>query len=293
MTIYNLGSINIDYIYTLPHLVKPGETLASNSFLATLGGKGANQSIAISKAGGNVKHAGLINGNDKIWLSQLEKSKVNTENILFSEKPTGHAIIAVDEKSGDNQIILYPSCNNLISKKQINKFLKSAQKGDWALTQNETNLTEYFLKLASKMEMFICYSAAPFVPSKTIELLPIVDLLILNEIELEELLNFKKTSIKNLGVPNIIVTMGDKGVKYIGRDVTFFVLGEKVNAIDTTGAGDTFLGYFLANFDKTKNIKEAIEIANLAASIQVTRKGTSKAIPNYEEVLKKWRNNIK
>ena len=122
MTIYNLGSINIDYFYKLPHLVKRGETLSSKLFYSTLGGKGANQSIAISRAGGEVLHGGLINEKDKEFLTIMEKSKVDTKHVLFSKEPTGHAIVAVDETNGDNQIILCPSCNNKITKVVFKRF---------------------------------------------------------------------------------------------------------------------------------------------------------------------------
>ena len=292
MTIYNLGSINIDYFYKLPHLVKPGETLSSKLFYSTLGGKGANQSIAISRAGGEVFHGGLINEKDKEFLKIMKKSKVDTRYVLFSKEPTGHAIVAIDETNGDNQIILYPSCNNKITKTHVHTFLKNTKNGDWALSQNETNMTEYFFKKASERGLFICYSAAPFIASQTIKLLTLVDLLILNEMEMQELIKEAKTDVKNLSVPHIIITMGKKGVKYFGKNEEIYVPGKKVDVFDTTGAGDTFLGYFLAFFDKTKNIQSSLDIANSAASIQVTRNGASIAIPNLKEVLN-WKINIK
>ena len=292
MTIYNLGSINIDYFYKLPYLVKRGETLSSKSFFSTLGGKGANQSIAISRAGGEIFHCGLINEKDKEFLTIMKKSKVDINHILFSMEPTGHAIIAIDETNGDNQIILYPSCNYKITKTHVNTFLKNTKNGDWALSQNETNMTEYFFKKASEKGLSICYSAAPFIPSQTIKLLKLVDLLILNEIEMQELLKEAKTDVKNLDVPHIVITMGKKGAKYFGKNEEIFVSGNKVNAFDTTGAGDTFLGYFLALFDRTKNIKSSLDIANIVASIQVTRNGASIAIPNLKEVLN-WKKNTK
>ena len=100
--------------------------------------------------------------------------------------------------------------------------------------------------------MFICYSAAPFIASQTTKLLTLVDLLILNEIEMQELIKESKTDVKNLGVPHIIITMGKKGVKYFGKNEEFYVPGKKVDVFDTTGAGDTFLGYFLALLTKQK-----------------------------------------
>ncbi|MEK9860993.1 MAG: PfkB family carbohydrate kinase, partial [Alphaproteobacteria bacterium] len=114
MTIVNLGSINIDHIYTMPHLVTPGETLAATSFQSALGGKGANQSIAIARAGGTVFHGGMINRKDEGWLKPMIDAGVDVAMVAHGDLPTGHAIVAVDDTTGENQIILSPSSNNAV-----------------------------------------------------------------------------------------------------------------------------------------------------------------------------------
>lgn len=143
MAIFNLGSINIDHIYTMPHLVEPGETLAASSYEAALGAK-ANQSIAIARAGGAVFHAGMINTRDERWLAPMMEAGVNIDHVILGEVPSGHAIVAVDEGSAENQIILAPLSNASLPEKLIADFLGNAGEGGWALTQNETNLAAPF-----------------------------------------------------------------------------------------------------------------------------------------------------
>ena len=174
MTIYNLGSINIDHIYTLPHLVRAGETLVATDMQSALGGKGANQSIAIARAGGQVRHGGMINQADASWLKEMTDAGVETSFILYGDMPTGHAIVAVDAKTAENQIILSPSCNANIPDDLVATLLNDATAGDWALAQNETNKTADFLKAAKAKGMKICYSAAPFIADITADLLPLV-----------------------------------------------------------------------------------------------------------------------
>ena len=183
MAVFNLGSLNIDYIYTLPHLLVAGETLSATDVEAALGGKGANQSLAIARAGGSISHAGQIHKDDEAWLSQLADEGVILTHVKRANVATGHAIVMVDALSGENQIVLSPGANDQLPLDMIAPFLASALPQDWALSQNETNLTTSFLTAAKNKGMKICYSAAPFVAEITASLLPLVDLLIVNHIE--------------------------------------------------------------------------------------------------------------
>ena len=283
MTIYNLGSINIDHIYTLPHLVRAGETLAATDMQSALGGKGANQSIAIARAGGQVCHGGMINQGDVSWLKEMIDAGVETSFIIHSDLPTGHAIVAVDGKTAENQIILSPSCNANIHDDLVTTLLGNATSDDWALAQNETNKTAYFLKAAKAKGMKICYSAAPFIADITADLLPLVDLLIVNEGEYQDL----KSHIGHgdFGLDHLIITKGGDGAFYQGVEGEFEIAAHQVDAVDTTGAGDTYLGYVLAGLDQSMGVKAAMEMASTAAAIQVTRFGASAAIPKKSEVL--------
>lgn len=285
MTIFNLGSINIDYIYTLPHLVTAGETLAATSFQAALGGKGANQSIALARAGADVRHAGQIHKGDDNWLAAMRESGVDCRHILTGDIPTGHAIVAVDTQTGENQIILSPCSNQALTDDMMTPFLAEARPGDWALAQNETNLTEPFLHKAKQEGLRICYSAAPFVADITAGLLPLVDLLVVNHIEAEALEAFTGSPLTALDIAHVIVTRGADGATYKGQQgAAFDVPAPKVKAVDTTGAGDTYLGYVLAGLDEGLPVRSAMQVAAKASAIQVTRQGASAAIPSRDEV---------
>ena len=216
MSIFNLGSINIDYIYTLPRLLAAGETLASTSFSAALGGKGANQSIALARAGADVRHAGQLHEADTAWLGGLREAGVDCSHILAADISSGHAVVAVDEQTAENQIILSPGSNQALPSELIAPFLASAQPGDWALAQNEVNLTEAFLRAAKQKNLHICYSAAPFAADITAGLLPIVDLLIVNHLEADALTSFTGKPIDRHGIRHVIITQGAKGASYRG-----------------------------------------------------------------------------
>ena len=284
MTIFNLGSINIDYIYRLPHLVRAGETLGATHFEAGLGGKGANQSIAIARGGGRVRHGGMLHRHDEAWLAPMVEAGVDVGAVILGDVPSGHAIVAVDA-AGENQIILAPLSNGALPDAMIAPFLTDAAAGDWALAQNETNLTADFLTKAKTRGMQICYSAAPFVAEVVAELLPLVDLLIINAIEAEALTRAIGKPPENLAIPHLIITRGGAGADYFGKDGTrLHTPAIPAEVVDTTGAGDTYLGYVLAGLDNGAEIAEAMRLAAAAASIQVSRLGASAAIPTLNEV---------
>ena len=284
MTIFNLGSINLDYFYRLPHLVSAGETLAANDFNIALGGKGANQSVALAKAGADVFHIGAFGQKDAIYLQEMQNAGVNLDFVALLDMPSGHAIIMVDDKTGENQIILSPSANYNIEQKQIKKALQKATSSDWALAQNETCLVEPFLSLAKQQGLKICYSAAPFVAEQTAGLLPLTDLLIVNEGEAAALSDYIEKDITTLGLPHLIITLGSKGARYRGEQGCFSVAPFKVTAIDTTGAGDTFLGFVLASLSDGQTMQQAMRYASAAAALQITRQGALPAIPSWAEV---------
>lgn len=285
MAVFNLGSLNIDYIYTLPHLLAAGETLSATDVEAALGGKGANQSLAIARAGGSISHAGQIHKADEAWLSQLADEGVMLTHVIRSDMATGHAIVMVDGLSGENQIVLSPGANDQLPVDMIAPFLAPARNQDWALSQNETNLTTSFLTAAKNKGMKICYSAAPFVAEITASLLPLVDLLIVNHIEAAALTAHQGCTADALGVPHLIITSGAKGADYCGDEGSFHVPAPRVEPVDTTGAGDTYLGYVLAGIDSGQSMQEAMQDAAQAAALQVTRHGASAAIPRRDELV--------
>ena len=285
MTVYNLGSINADVFYTLPHLVGPGETLAASSLYEGLGGKGANMSVAVARAGSVVHHIGAV-GADGAWaIERLADYGVGTSFIQAVDDKTGHAIIMVDD-NGENAIVIYSGANLRVSDANIAQALGQAKAGDIFITQNETNAQALAAKSAKDAGLRVVYAAAPFDASAATAVLPYLDLLILNQIEAEQLERATGMPAHELPIADVIVTLGSSGCLWhdnsAGTETKF--AAQKVTPIDTTGAGDTFTGFVLAALDQGKSMVETIDLGTKAAAIMVTRKGTADVIPTLAEV---------
>lgn len=287
MAIWNLGSINIDYAYAVPHIPAPGETLAATSRQTGLGGKGANMSMAIARAGCPCYHIGAI-GTDGLWTrDRLAEAGVDTRFIQALDAPTGHAIVNVSA-DGENAITLLPGPNHLIPDDLILGALDLAQPGDWLLMQNETNNQSLAARTARAQGLRIAYAAAPFDVDATQQLLPQTDLLILNEIEMQQLHQATGQTPATLGVETVIVTMGAKGAMLFTRAQEYEPRefpALPVTPVDTTGAGDTFTGYLLAALDQGRSLDEAMQTASRAGALMVTRLGTADVIPTLQQVL--------
>jgi len=283
--IYNLGSINIDHIYRVQHFPAPGETLLSDSYSKGLGGKGANQSVAIARAGGKVSHIGAI-GEDAHWAKKaLARAGADVTSVAVLQSPTGHAIINVD-KSGENCIVLYDGANVLLGEGQISAALASANAGDWLLLQNEVSNGPFAAKLAQAKGLKVAFVAAPFDAAKVQAMLPHVDLLSVNEGEAAMVSAVLGVSEDEFPVEKLLVTRGAGGITYRDGANRFTQPVFPVTPVDTTGAGDTFTGYFMAQIDAGKAPQEALRVAAAAAAIQITKKGTAEAIPLMDEVTR-------
>lgn len=283
MTIFNLGSINADHFYSVPHLPAPGETLAAESFRIGLGGKGANQSIAVAQAGAKVVHIGAV-GHDGDWaIARMREFGVGVDHIARLELPTSHAIINVDSH-GENSIVIFGAANQALQKEDILSALADAKRGDICILQNETNLVSFTARAARALGMTVVYSAAPFDAASAAEVMPDIDLLVVNEVEASQLSASLNVSPDALPVQSLIVTKGSNGAVYRDDQQEFEAPAFKVTPVDTTGAGDTFLGYFVAGLDTGLSDREAMRLASAGAAIQVTRPGTADAIPTREEV---------
>jgi ribokinase len=283
MAIWNLGSINVDHVYALPHIPAPGETLAARTLSTGLGGKGANMSTACARAGGKVAHIGTV-GSEGAWaVDRLRATGVDTAHVAMLDAPTGHAIIAVDE-AAENTIIIYPGANRLLTHAQVDAALAQATPGDWFVTQNETNLQVEAAALARARGLRVAYAAAPFDTDAVQAILPHLDFLILNEIEADQLRDATGEPLDRLGVPDLIVTLGSEGCRWFpqGRPEQSFP-ALRVTPVDTTGAGDAFTGYVLASLDRGLPMPEAIRLATRAAALAVTRPGAADAIPTLAE----------
>ena len=282
MAIYNLGSINADYVYRLPSLVRPGETISAGSLDIGLGGKGANMSVAAARAAARVVHIGCV-GADGDWAVQrLTEYGVDTRHIGRGAH-TGHAIITVDDH-GENAIVIFSGGNGEITSEQIGAALSDAMVGDIFVTQNETVGQVTGVKMARELGLRVCFAAAPFSAEAVQAVLPYLDMLILNEIEAEQLEAALGRGLGDLGVADVIVTLGSRGCRWIGAKGAVEFDAIVVEAVDTTGAGDTFTGYVLAGLDRGMPMEQAIGLATRAAAIMVTRHGTADVIPDLKDI---------
>ncbi|WP_227269182.1 ribokinase [Roseobacter weihaiensis] len=284
MAIYNLGSINADNVYRVPHLVAPGETLAATALTRGLGGKGANMSVAAARAAARVVHIGAV-GSDGRWASdRLMEYGVDTRHIAQVSAPTGHANICVDA-AGENAIVLFAGANHAVDDGMIGAALAEASAGDIFVTQNETNGQPYAAQTAQGLGLRVVYAAAPFDAGAVRTVLPFLDLLVLNEVEAAQLTAETGSNLDEMAVADIVVTMGAKGCRWMSQDagVQDFPALE-VTPVDTTGAGDTFTGYLIAGLDRGMPMAQAIDLATQAAALMVTRVGTADVIPDLKEI---------
>jgi len=284
MKILNFGSINKDFFYSVNDFVKPGETISSIRYNIKIGGKGLNQSVGISKAGRKIYHAGIINKHDTFILDKLKKWNINCENILLSNNSTGHAIIQVDKK-GENSIIIHGGANHDVDIKFIKSVLSKFDSGDILVLQNEINNIKEIIDRAHHKKMKIVFNPAPFNNEILSYDLNKISTLILNQTEGEALSKEKKTDdiLKFLNSKfnntEIILTLGEKGSLYSFKDELVKIKAHKLNTVDTTGAGDTFIGYYVAGIASKMNKKDNLKRASEAAAIATTKLGGAESIP--------------
>ena len=294
--ILNFGSLNIDYVYSVPHFVMPGETLAALERNVFAGGKGLNQSVAAARAGGDVYHAGAIGKDDsKILTDTIAANKINDEFLMRRDGPSGHTFIQVDT-TGQNCILLYGGANQSITCEEIDATLKNFTKGDYLILQNEINNIEYLIKSAASKGMKVCFNVSPFTTQLLTLPLDKCAYLIVNEIEGSSMVNMPEDTdpyilIEKLAAKfpktSFVLTLGVRGsvLKLKERNDVISCKSFKVKAVDTTGAGDTFLGYLIANLAANADPKLALKTTAAASAIAVTRKGAAPSIPLKEEVM--------
>lgn len=291
MKILNFGSLNIDYVYSVEHFVQKGETLSSDMLNVYSGGKGLNQSIALSRAGLPVYHAGMIGEDGTFLENMLKDAGVNTQFLYkSSEVRTGNAIIQND-KNGDNCILLYGGANQAITKDMIDQVLANFEAGDWLVLQNEICEIPYIVEQAHHKGMKIMLNPSPM-NDRIYELcLDYIDVFILNEVEAQGLVGAtddvqKLQSKLKEKFPNaeIVLTLGEKGSMYLGEESVQQEI-YSVETVDTTAAGDTFTGYYLAGRLQEMSVKETLNMAAAASAIAVSKRGAAPSIPTKDEVI--------
>ena len=277
---YNLGSINLDLVYQVPHFPVPGETLMSTDFRRYPGGKGLNQSVAMARAGASVVHIGACGLDADFCLQELIDAGV--ELAVDRTRPvSGQGVIYIDP-TGENQIVLLPAANLEITPQQVSRGLESMGSNDWLVLQNETNLQVEAAKQARALGARVAYSAAPFESHALAEILPFVDVVAMNQGESEQAIQALGSQPEQWGC-QVLITLGGQGAKFFDGQGWYEQSAPKVAPVDTTGAGDTFFGYFIAHLDQA-GPQQALKLATQASALQITRPGAASAIPRLEEL---------
>ncbi|CAB4408316.1 unnamed protein product [Rhizophagus irregularis] len=322
--VLTFGSINIDEFFEVPHIVSSGETITSSKYCQRAGGKGANQSVALAKAGALIWHAGKI-GRDGEWIKKyMNNHGVRVDHIIISEdQPTGRAFIQVSQKTRDNSIVLLPGTNHMISLDEARKIL-SQEFGvnDWVIMQNEIGqIGGEILKLCKEKGLTTVFNPAPLSENIiNVFSFNLVDYLIVNKLEavqlykqisgfssdedisIQDLLSFISIKFKHIG---IIVTLGSEGLYawYRPEQKVFNLPAFKTKVLDTTGAGDTFTGYFVSSIVRSlkqrrtnnsfstilptaEDFLDALKEATVASGLAVSQLGAMESIPSFNDVQK-------
>ncbi len=305
MKILNFGSLNIDYVYRVAHILQPGETLKAGEMEVFPGGKGLNQSIAAARAGAEVYHAGMVGAEDGGFLLDVcRENQVNTDYIRRAEGKSGHTIIQVDDNA-QNSILLYGGGNRKITEDFIGEVLAGFGKGDILVLQNEINLLDVVIDRAYEKGMKIVLNPSPFDEGLDGCDLSKVSVFLVNEIEAgllaggngedgegsgkgcengEDGANLVDKILKKYPEAQAVVTMGAQGAFYGQGSFRHFQRSFPVKAVDTTAAGDTFTGYFVYGLMKGEAIEVIMKRAAMAAAVAVSRKGAVPSIPKRKEI---------
>ncbi|MFT4567142.1 MAG: ribokinase [Saprospiraceae bacterium] len=293
-----IGSTNMDMVVRTPRLPAPGETILGDSFIMNPGGKGANQAVAIARLGGEVTFVSKI-GNDIFGAQSRELFKMENINSDFlmkdDDNPSGVALITVDEK-GENIIVVAPGSNSNLNPEDVRSVFERIAKPDFLVTQLEIPLetVRYALEYAHSNGIRTILNPAP-ANLEISDIFGLVDYITPNKSEAELLSGVKIIDLKSVelaartlqkkGPKNIIITLGEEGAAFLENDHFEIIPGVKVEARDSTAAGDTFNGALVVALSEDKNLAKAIEFACHASAITVTRAGAQSSIPNREELL--------
>ena len=292
MKVLSFGSLNIDYVYQIDHIVSNGETESTSGMRENCGGKGLNQSIALARAGVSVWHAGMVGNEGQLLIDACVKNGVNTDFIRMTKGRSGHTIIQVD-KNGNNSIILFGGANRCMTETFIDEVINNFESGDMIILQNEINLLDVIIDKAFSKGMKIVLNPSPYDKALDECDLKKVSYFILNEIEGNQMTGEKEPEKILAGIhekypdAKIVLTLGSEGSMYFDDGKIYRQGIYKVKAVDTTAAGDTFTGFFVASIIKGMKSEEGLSLAAKAAAIAVTKPGALDSIPALDEVLAK------
>ena len=289
MKILNFGSLNLDYMYQVSHFVQPGETLSALSQTVKPGGKGLNQSVALAKAGAKVFHAGCLGVGGEMLRLILEESCADSFFLRDVNELQGNAMIQVNP-DGQNCILLFGGSNQCMTEARIDETLSHFSAGDWLVLQNEINLIPYIVDNAFEKGLTIVLNPSPYNNKLADVDLRKISWLLVNEVEAEQLSGSpepekaREQLLKKFPDLNLLITLGSKGSLAFTKTETIFQTAFPAEALDTTGAGDTYTGYFVAGLTEGLPFQECMRRASLAAAISVTRPGAAESIPDRSEV---------
>lgn len=289
MKVLNFGSCNIDYVYSVKSIVNDGETISALNLEIFPGGKGLNQSIALARAGEKVYHAGCVGIDGQFLLEVMKGSGVDISLVSRSENKNGHAIIQLDEH-GENAIFVFKGTNGNITKEYVNCVLQKFDKGDILLIQNEISNLEYIIEKGYERGLSIVFNPSPFTDElKKIDLNKI-SYLVLNKTETLGFFGSAENDIVQEYIKNqhphlkVVLTKGVNGSLYLDKESVLHCPAYKVKAVDTTAAGDTFTGYFVALIANGLSPEKALDIASLASALSVSKIGAAPSIPLMSQV---------
>lgn len=291
-----IGSLNMDLVVNVDTMPKPGQTIIGSNFKEVPGGKGANQAVAIARLNGNVSMIGKVgeDGFGQTLINSLKNDKVDTTYIQTSKGATGVALITVD-KNAQNSIVVSPGANFEVKEDDIDNNIEAIKNSDIVVLQLETplNTIKYALNKAKELNKYTILNPAPAVKLDD-EIIKNVDLLTPNETELEIISGVSIETEEDIqkaaqimiekGVKELIVTLGSKGSLYINKEKSMFKKAYKVEAVDTTAAGDSYTGALAVALSQDKNIEDAMDFASKVGALSVLKEGAQSSLPTLEDV---------
>ena len=281
--ILNIGSLNLDYVYAVPHFVEAGETLLSSRRDVFAGGKGLNQTVAAARAGAEVCHGGAVGADGDMLLDLLRDAGADVSAVARVDVPTGHAVIQVTPQ-GENAIIILGGANRAVSPETVGIALEKVGPGDILLLQNEINGLDHIIRRAAQKGLRILFNPAPMEEAVKDLPLELLDTLIVNEGEGKALagdMDALKAAYPN---QKILLTQGSRGASLWTGSEVLFQPAFPVEAVDTTAAGDCFLGYYAAALAENLPYAAALRLAAAASALSVQRQGAAPSIPLRGEV---------
>ena len=291
-----IGSLNMDLVVNVDTMPKPGQTIIGSNFKEVPGGKGANQAVAMARLNGNVSMIGKVGGDGfgQTLINSLKNDKVDTTYIRTSKGATGVALITVD-KNAQNSIVVSPGANFEVKEDDIDNNIEAIKNSDIVVLQLETplNTIKYALNKAKELNKYTILNPAPAVKLDD-EIIKNVDLLTPNETELEIISGVSIETEEDIqkaaqimiekGVKELIVTLGSKGSLYINKEKSMFKKAYKVEAVDTTAAGDSYTGALAVALSQDKNIEDAMDFASKVGALSVLKEGAQSSLPTLEDV---------